>query len=244
MKKMNLIILFTVLFVITGCGKSNEAPAAGNMSSTTPEASATTSKDLTFEIVSQNGEIFVDSLGDPTISYYYEIKNTSDVPIFFPNPRIEYVDNSGKLLAVDSYVECIPKALKPGQIGYVYSYYYDLSSIDLSNGFMVQAGGDPVEATNFYEVAVSDVTVGKGFVDYQAKVTARGTNNGSEDIFMAQPGAVLYDKDNNVVGFSYDLVSFGAGQSVGFELIGNLLSSDYDLSMVDHAVVYIQGNAY
>lgn len=138
---------------------------------------------------------------------------------------------------------CIPEAIKPGQIGYIYSYYHDISGIDTSNGFTFEPDGKIVEATNFYEIEVSDVSASTD--DFQdVTVIGRGTNNSGKDQSLAEPGAVFFDKDGKVMGFCYGIESFDNGQTKSFKISGDLLSEDFNKEDLDHVEVYIQGDAW
>ncbi len=206
----------------------NEAPAQAE------------SAELTIEQVDAKCVAFKTVLGTPSVSAYVAFKNTSDVPITLRDVSIDYEDDNGKLISTDTMPNCIPEAIKPGQVGYLYSYYHDISQVDLSNGLSFKPNANIVAANDFYEIEVSDVSAKTSdFLD--VSVIGRGTNNTGEEKSLVEPGAVFFDKDNNVIGFCYGLETFPAGQTKSFEISGDLLSDDYDKSALDHVEVYIQG---
>ncbi len=110
----------------------------------------------------------------------------------------------------------------------------------MSNGLSFKPNANIVAANDFYEIEVSDVSAKTSdFLD--VSVIGRGTNNTGEEKSLVEPGAVFFDKDNNVIGFCYGIETFPAGQTKSFEISGDLLSDDYDKSALDHVEVYIQG---
>lgn len=195
------------------------------------------------EAVDAGIEVFDQSYGGKRVSAYMAIKNNSSINLRFSDMRFEYVDDDGNLLSVDDMLTCIPEAIKPGQVGYIYSYYHDIEDVDLSNGISFQPDGKTMEAEKFYEVEVSDESFSVGsFMDI--KVIGRGTNSTSDSHAFAKPGAVFFDSDDNVMGFCYGLESFDAGQTKAFEIQGDLLSADYNPQNVSRVEVYIQGNEW
>lgn len=206
-------------------------------------SSANIQQSLTLEYVNMDAKGFKDYVGNPTLSAYVEVKNNNDVPITFSNLSLDLVDDNGKLLGTDTYAKCIPNAIKPGQTGYIYTYYYDMTGIDLDNGLHLQANGNAVVADNFYEIEVSDISAKTGNA-LDISVIGRGTNNTEMDQSFAEPGAVFFDADGNVVGFCYGLESFPALKTTTFEISGDMMSPDMSPSLVDHVEVYIQGNGW
>ena len=203
-------------------------------------AAQSDASELTVEQVDAKCVAFRNALGNPTVSAYVAFKNTSDVPITLRDVSIDYEDDNGKLISTDTMPNCIPEAIKPGQVGYLYSYYHDISQVDISNGLSFKSNANIVAANGFYEIEVSDVSAKtSNFLD--VSVIGRGTNNTGEEKTLVEPGAIFFDKDNNVIGFCYGLETFPAGQTKSFEISGDLLSEDYDQNTLDHVEVYIQG---
>lgn len=194
--------------------------------------------EITYEAVDSDMVGYKDYFG-PKVSAYVAIKNTSEVPIKADSVTFDYEDESGKLLTTDSYVHCIPEVIKPGQIGYMYSYHLDVSNVDLSNGFVPNPQGRFVAADNYYEIEVSDVSASE-YLGSMVKVIGRGTNSTDKDHSVAEPGAVMFNADGKVIGFCWTMESFGAGQTKTFEMSGDLMSDSYSPSDVDHVEVYIQ----
>lgn len=197
--------------------------------------------DASLEAVDAGIVAFNGYFGDPKVSAYFAFRNISDVPITLRDVRIEYQDDDGKLLTVDDMANCIPSAVKPGQIGYIYSYYHSLDGIDLSNGLRFEPDAQVYEAKTFYEIGISDASFKEGS-GLGIEVTARGTNNSGKDRSLAEPGVIFFDKDGNVMGFCYGFEEFLDGQTKAFNISGDLLSEDYKASDVDHIEIYIQGN--
>ena len=200
-------------------------------------------QELTLEYVDMDAKGFKDYFGTPTLSAYVAVKNNNEVPITFSNLSLDLEDDNGKLLGTDTSAKCIPEAIKPGQIGYIYTYYYDMTGIDLDNGLQLQPNGDVIVADNFCEIEVSDISAKAGSA-LDISVIGRGTNNTGVEQAFAEPGAVFFDADGNVVGFCYGLESFPADQTTTFEISGDMMSEDMSSSLVDHVEVFIQGNGW
>lgn len=194
------------------------------------------------EIIDADIQVFNDYFGDPEVSAYYAIKNVSDYYIGVYDASIDYVDKDGHLLSTDQYANCIPEIAAPGEVFYLYSYHHDLKGVDTSNGIDIEPGGELYIAENFVKIELSDVSFSVDDV-MDIKIIGRGENT-SDKYLSAEPGAVFYDVNNNVVGFCYGLEDFDAGEKKTFEISGDMLSEEYDPSIVDHVEVFIQGNAY
>lgn len=194
------------------------------------------------EIIDSNLVAFRDSLGNPKISAYVAFKNISDKNIAINRPVMDYKDDDGKLLTTDQFAVCIPEVAKPGQVFYLYSYHFNIKGIDYSNGFNFRPDGKMYAANNFFEVDISDVSF-NGDSPLGIVVTAQGTNNTDKKL-SGKPGAVFYDKDDKVVGFCYGLDSYEANQTKSFQIFGDMMSDEYDPSIVDHVEVFLQGNSY
>ena len=194
------------------------------------------------EIVDSNIVVFTNYSGSPAVSSYIAFKNNTDHCIGVNSPRMDYQDNDGKLIATDQFANCIPQVAKPGQVFYLYSYHFDIANVDTSNGLNYVADGETFEANNYYEIDISDVSFKTGDA-MGVSIIGRGTNNTNINAY-GEPGAVFYDSTNKVVGFCYGLEGFDAGQTKSFEIYGDMMSKDYDPSIVDHVEVFMQGNNY
>ena len=227
-------------------GNVAENPADNTAENTTENpsenAAGDTQEQSPLEIVDSKIVAFKDYFGKPSVSAYVAFKNNTDYCIGINSPRMDYQDNDGKLIATDQFANCIPEVAKPGQVFYLYSYHFSIKDVDTSNGLNYKPDGNPYEAKNFFEVELSDVSFKTGDI-MDVSIIGRGTNNTDKNLY-GEPGAVFYDSDNNVVGFCYGLESFDAGQTKSFEISGDMMSEEYDPSIVDHVDVFMQGNTY
>ena len=219
-----------------------ENPADNTVENTAENAAGDTQEQSPLEIVDSKIVAFKDYFGEPSVSAYVAFKNNTDYCIGINSPRMDYQDNDGKLIATDQFANCIPEVAKPGQVFYLYSYHFSIKDVDTSNGLNYKPDGNPYEAKNFFEVELSDVSFKTGDI-MDVSIIGRGTNNTDKNLY-GEPGAVFYDSDNNVVGFCYSLESFDAGQTKSFEISGDMMSEEYDPSIVDHVDVFMQGNTY
>lgn len=227
-------------------GNVADNPADNTAENTTENpaenAAGDTQEQSPLEIVDSKIVAFKDYFGEPSVSAYVAFKNNTDYCIGINSPRMDYQDNDGKLIATDQFANCIPEVAKPGQVFYLYSYHFSIKDVDTSNGLNYKPDGNPYEAKNFFEVELSDVSFKTGDI-MDVSIIGRGTNNTDKNLY-GEPGAVFYDSDNNVVGFCYGLESFDAGQTKSFEISGDMMSEEYDPSIVDHVDVFMQGNNY
>lgn len=227
-------------------GNVAENPADNTAENTTENpsenAAGDTQEQSPLEIVDSKIVAFKDYFGEPSVSAYVAFKNNTDYCIGINSPRMDYQDNDGKLIATDQFANCIPEVAKPGQVFYLYSYHFSIKDVDTSNGLNYKPDGNPYEAKNFFEVELSDVSFKTGDI-MDVSIIGRGTNNTDKNLY-GEPGAVFYDSDNNVVGFCYGLENFDAGQTKSFEISGDMMSEEYDPSIVDHVDVFMQGNTY
>lgn len=219
-----------------------ENPADNTVENTAENAAGDTQEQSPLEVVDSKIVTFKDYFGEPSVSAYVAFKNNTDYCIGINSPRMDYQDNDGKLIATDQFANCIPEVAKPGQVFYLYSYHFSIKDVDTSNGLNYKPDGNPYEAKNFFEVELSDVSFKTGDI-MDVSIIGRGTNNTDKNLY-GEPGAVFYDSDNNVVGFCYGLESFDAGQTKSFEISGDMMSEEYDPSIVDHVDVFMQGNTY
>ncbi len=186
---------------------------------------------------------YIDYFGRKMLSVYIVVKNPNDYEITIDDLRIDFVDNDKELLSTDHYVECIPTAIKPGQLGYLFSSSNDITDIDLSNGLLPVPDGRISKVRNFYEIDVSSVSF-KVDDFWGIKIIGRGTNNTGKDHDFVEISAVLFDENDAVVGFGSGYDSFEADKTKSFEIYGEMLSDDDDPSIVDHVEVLIQGYSW
>lgn len=143
------------------------------------------------------------------------------MPVKFSDVYIDYLDDDGKLLDIDDACWCIPEALKPGEIGYIYSAHNDIGYINSDNGCKPEAHFRVNTVKNLYTVEATD-TEFKVYSGIDIEVTCKAVNNSNEDISMASPGAVFYGADGSVLGFGccYDIVDIKAGRESTLNLWG------------------------
>lgn len=245
-KRMCIIgVLVIVMVCFAACGKktgNNTVNIDNKGDKNTAEVSDNEKQEIDYEIVDADMVAFKGRSGI-YVSSYVAIKNNSSCPITYSGVNIDYEDDDGNLLATDSMTKCIPEAVKSGQTGYIYSYYYDISGIDISDGLMIDLSGQVKAVSDFFEIEISDISAKTGgFQDIT--ITARGRNNTGEQKNLVEPGGIFFGKDGKAVGFCYGMESFEAGQTKSFEISGDLMSSDYDTSMVDHVEVFAQGYSW
>ncbi|MCR5685543.1 MAG: hypothetical protein K6G81_09030 [Lachnospiraceae bacterium] len=198
----------------------------------------------TLDVVGSGGKAFRDFLGNPSFSFFAAYKNNSDMPIRAHNMSFDYQDDDGRLLATDKLVKCIPEVIMPGQTAYFYTYYYDLSGVDYSNGFTPRFKCELEWVKEYYRIEPSEVSFKKGWSDNNVEVIGRGKNDSGKNLSWAEVGTVFFDKDENVLGFCYGPESFPNGETTTFSISGDTMSPEIKVTDIDHVKVFIQGTTW
>ena len=146
-------------------------------------------------------------------------------------------------MTYDNYVRTIPGVLKPGQVGYVFSYWHDLDGIDLSNGIKGVPHIETSEANHFYEITAQDISFATGRA-MDITITGRGNNTTNSDEDFAITSAMFYDKNGKVVGCCYGSNEYPANSITPFSISGDLMSYDMKASSVAKVEVFIQGEGW
>lgn len=196
---------------------------------------------LSVDIVGSDLVTFNDFGGDLNVSAYTIVKNNTDRIITYKNTYYDYEDNSGKWLTSDKYTRLIPEALKPGQTGYIFSYYHDLTNISIANGIKGNPHIEVVECKDFYEISPQDITFQPSTLSQNLKVIGRG-NNASDREVHAEPGAIFFDASGKVVGCCYGLETFPANSIQSYDISGDMMSFNMNASSVARVEVFIQGD--
>lgn len=225
----------------SGTNAPTSAPTATPKPTSKPTSTPTPtpSTPSKLEVVDSNAKAFK-VFGNIEFSFYGALKNNNDKPVQMVNLSIDYENNSGSLLITDKFAKCIPKVIKPGEVGYIYSYYVDVTGVVTSNGFIPVPDGSVGWVDNYYEVDVSDVSFKKGYSDNNVEVIGRGTNNTGKDLSFAEIDAVFFDKNDKVIGFCYSFEDFPNGKTVSFSISGDTMAPEIKWKDVDHVKVYIQ----
>ena len=203
--------------------------------------SSQASAKLSVDIVGSDLITFNDYGGDLNVSAYTIVKNNTDRIITYKNTYYDYEDNSGKWLTSDKYTRLIPEALKPGQTGYIFSYYHDLTNVSIANGIKGNPHIEVVECKDFYEISPQDITFQPSTLSQNLKVIGRGNNASGREVH-AEPGAIFFDASGKVVGCCYGLETFPANSIQSYEISGDMMSFDMKASSVSRVEVFIQGD--
>ena len=213
----------------------------GNSGSSSLSSQKEPAKKLTIEKVDSDGTLFKNYSGSVNVSYWMKYKNTSDCDIKLTDTYVDYYDNDGKLIGSDQFVQCIPEVLRPGEEGYIYSYHHNLGSAYKNNGCKPEVNYVIKQSSSTYTIQCIDGFYKESLLGLE--VTVKAKNSSSNKISFAQPGAVFYGKNGEVLGFCYTLESFEAGETKTFTMSGSLLTDGIDASKVTDVKIYMQGDS-
>ena len=158
------------------------------------------------------------------------------LPEFFHIPRCSFFSDAYTLLSVISWVGKALVVVEFHGFSPLYLLYHKNTTHTTHRREKFDKKRPPLGG--FWGISIYSTVK-----DPDVSIIGRGTNNTDKNLY-GEPGAVFYDSDNNVVGFCYGLESFDAGQTKSFEISGDMMSEEYDPSIVDHVDVFMQGNTY
>jgi len=169
----------------------------------------------------------VNVIGRHTGGGFVEIENTGTTNLYLHDAKFDIEDNNGHLLTSQGLVSACPDVILPGEKGYFYSNYIDLTDVDTSNGIVFAPHYKVEEAR--YEVTdyeVSDLGIRE---DTMAKcmVSGRITNTKDEEINLIYVNVIFYDQNDNVIGISgTNLTDIQPGQTESFEVMGQFFRDE------------------
>ena len=171
-----------------------------------------------------NQELFnhyVTTFGSHLAAAFVEIENTGNTPLYLHDGQFDVEDNSGHLLTTQTLVNTCPGALRPGETGYFYSDYIDLSDVDDSNGLVFVPHYKVDEARHeIIDYEVSDLGIREDDM-FKCKVSGRLTNTQDEEINLLYVYVIYYDSEGRVLGISgTNITDVQPGDTTSFELIG------------------------
>ena len=171
-----------------------------------------------------NQELFnhyTTTFGSHLAAAFVEIENTGNTPLYLHDGQFDVEDNSGHLLTTQTLVSTCPGALRPGETGYFYSDYIDLSDVDDSNGLVFVPHYKVDEARHeIIDYEVSDLGIREDDM-FKCKVSGRLTNTQDEEINLLYVNVIYYDSEGRVLGISgTNITDVQPGDTTSFELIG------------------------
>ena len=171
-----------------------------------------------------NQELFnhyTTTFGSHLAAAFVEIENTGNTPLYLHDGQFDVEDNNGHLLTTQTLVSTCPDALRPGETGYFYSDYIDLSDVDDSNGLVFVPHYKVDEARHeIIDYEVSDLGIREDDM-FKCKVSGRLTNTQDEEINLLYVYVIYYDSEGRVLGISgTNITDVQPGDTTSFELIG------------------------
>ncbi len=152
---------------------------------------------------------------------FVEIENTGNTPLYLHDGQFDVEDNNGHLLTTQTLVSTCPDVLRPGETGYFYSDYIDLSDVDDSNGLVFVPHYKVDEARHeIIDYEVSDLGIREDDM-FKCKVSGRLTNTQDEEINLLYVNVIYYDSEGRVLGISgTNITDVQPGDTTSFEVIG------------------------
>ena len=171
-----------------------------------------------------NQELFnhyTTTFGSHLAAAFVEIENTGNTPLYLHDGQFDVEDNNGHLLTTQTLVSTCPDALRPGETGYFYSDYIDLSDVDDSNGLVFVPHYKVDEARHeIIDYEVSDLGIREDDM-FKCKVSGRLTNTQDEEINLLYVNVIYYDSEGRVLGISgTNITDVQPGDTTSFEVIG------------------------
>ena len=164
---------------------------------------------------------YITTFGSHLASAFVEIENTGNTNLYLNNGQFDIEDNDGHLLTTQTLVSTCPDALYPGETGYFYSDYIDLSDVDDSNGLVFVPHYKVEEAR--YEIIdyeVSDLGIREDDM-FKCKVSGRLTNTQDKEINLLYVNVIYYDSEGNILGISgTNITDVQPGETTSFEVTG------------------------
>ena len=169
----------------------------------------------------------VDSIGNHTGGAFVEIENTGTTNLYLHDGKFDIEDNNGHLLKSEGLISTCPNVILPGERGYFYENYIDLTEVDTSNG-LVFAPHYKVEEARYdvVDYEVSDLGIREDSI-FDCKVSGRITNTKNEEINLIYVNVIFYDQNDNVIGISgTNLTDIQPGETESFEVIGQFFRNE------------------
>lgn len=219
--------------------ESNNAVDSGESNAKTQEKETAPQKVVDYSVNQEFFNDYVNSIGTHVGSAFVEIVNTGNTPLYLNDAQFDIEDNDGHLLTTATMVSSCPDAIFPGESGYFYSDYIDLSEIDDSNGLKFAPHYKIEEARNeIIDYEVSDLSIREDSM-WKCKVSGRLTNTRDEEINIIYLNVVFYDADHNVLGISgTNVTDVQPGDTVSFEIPGDFFYDDANYSDIAEYTVY------
>lgn len=188
----------------------------------TEEKQAVPEKIVDYSLKQEFFNHYVDAIGIHRASAFVEIENTGTTPLYLHDGQFDVEDNSGHLLTTETFVSTCPDALLPGETGYFYSDYIDLSDVDDSNGLVFVPHYKVDEARyDIVDYEVSDLGIREDTM-FKCKVSGRLTNTQDKEINLLYVNVIYYNGEGSVLGISgTNITDVQPGETTSFEIGGD-----------------------
>ena len=185
------------------------------------EPSSVPEKVVDYKVNQELFNHYVTTFGSHLAAAFVEIENTGNTPLYLHDGQFDVEDNNGHLLTTQTLVSTCPDALRPGETGYFYSDYIDLSDVDDSNGLVFVPHYKVDEARHeIIDYEVSDLGIREDDM-FKCKVSGRLTNTQDEEINLLYVYVIYYDSEGRVLGISgTNITDVQPGDTTSFEVIG------------------------
>ncbi len=238
---MMVLVLFTVFAIGSGSEKASENKGDTEPATGTNEK-ASEAAEAEYTIGDTVASVSTDSIGSKYIQVYFTVKNTGKVNLFLESGSADIENSSGSLEDTVDMISAYPNVIKPGETG----YYYErtLYDGDATSGLKAIAHPDVEKASvDCIRYSVSDVSV-KDEQYSGAKVIGRVENTTDEKSETVEVAAILFDKNNKLIGVEYTYLDDGlaAGDKRAFEC--SPLRTDLKASNIATYKVYAYPNQY
>lgn len=211
--------VFAVMAMGSGSDSGESKNAGGNGSNKGENSVAKEEKKADYKLENAQATVYTDSINTKHIKVVASIKNTGNCNLYTSTCDVDIENASGTLEDTVSLVSCYPQVIKPGETGWYFenTLYDGTETKDLKAIFHEEVKEAKVDCIRYEisEVAVKD----DEFLG--VNVTGRVENTTDEDENLPYVAALLFDKDNTLIGVDFTILDdLKAKSKVGFKTTG------------------------
>lgn len=226
------LVVFMLLSVLSGCLIITDEPSGSgnNSGKSNTNTSSTTAAKESYKVGEATVTVWTNSINTKWVRVIVPIINDGKADLYLSSSSIDLETSDGKLIQTLKYVSVYPEVIKPGETG----YYFQETTYDGNETKNIKAILHPdvdKAKVECVRLKTSDLQL-KDDKYTGLKVIGRVENDTDDEQSLVYVAAILYDKNKNVIGIKYTIISddIGVGEKIGFEAIS--LTSDIKSSNV------------
>lgn len=233
--------LFVFAIMAMGSGSDGESENKGDNGANTGENSTVQEKNVDYKVGDAQIGVYTNSINSTYVKIAVPVTNTGNCNLFLSAGSVDIEGSDGTIEDTLSLVSCYPQIIKPGETAWYFeNTLYDGSSKD---GLKAILHEDVEEAkVDCIRYEVSEIAL-KDDQYLGVNVTGRVENTTDEDATLPYVAALLFDKDNALIGVDFTILDdLKAKAKVGFKTSG--LDLEISASDVAKYEVYAYPNQF